>query len=201
MQNDNEMSIKITAGLADRLLWFFASSPGFIAFLYNLFSDQNLKGIIFGLAMFTFPQIWLAGFKIELAKEVLSYRELFRRRKSINLTEVTKAKVKVGIDKKEPAGTPTAMFRLMLYDSDRYKRIPFVINIKPFHQDDLAKVAQAIVRYAPNAKIDKTVQAMANRDIRSIAREGTGKFLQMAIVIFITFLVLGLIGSIVRWIF
>lgn len=166
-----------------------------------MLSDQDVKGMLMGLVICAFPQIWLAGFKIELTGDRLSYRELFRRKKSIVLTEVTKARVKVGVDDKEPHGTPTAMFRLMLHDPDRYKRIPFVINIKPFHQDDLATVANAVVRYAPDAKLDKTIMALANRDVRSIAREGTWKFLKVAVVIFIVFLILGLLGTVFRGLF
>ena len=160
----------------------------------SVFKEPEVDFLLVVLFAVLFPQLWLYCFEIVLHEDRLSYRTLFSGRREILFADITRAKIEVGIGQGLKARTQP-FYRLELSDRGRFARDPLIINMKPFSRSDLARVAQAIVRNAPSAKIDKPVVSLSQGSIKPLTRQAAKQIWKAAMLILVVFLVLGLIRA------
>ncbi|HBA84190.1 MAG TPA: hypothetical protein DCZ95_08880 [Verrucomicrobia bacterium] len=165
-----------------------------LALVVTIKKPDQWHALLFTLAAAAFPQLWLYWFEIVLHEDRLSYRTLFSGRREILFADITRAKIEVGIGQGLKARTQP-FYRLELSDRGRFARDPLIINMKPFSRSDLARVAQAIVRNAPSAKIDKPVVSLSQGSIKPLTRQAAKQIWKAAMLILVVFLVLGLIRA------
>lgn len=165
-----------------------------LALVVTFRRPDQWHALLFTILAAMFPQLWLYRFEIMLFDDRLTYKTLFSSRKEMLFASITEARTEVGIGRGLKARTQP-FYRLLLFDSSRFARVPLVINMKPFSRSDLARVAQAIVRNAPSARIGKTVGFLSQGNIKPLTRKALRGLWVVIMLVFTIFLVLGLVRA------
>ena len=82
-----------------------------------------------------FVMLWTTSFKLNINDHELRYRTLFTGTRSIAVSEIAKAKAKVGVN--DSFGP---MYRLTVYPLRGSESRPIVINLKVFSREDLKQL-------------------------------------------------------------
>jgi hypothetical protein len=168
--------------------------PALAAFFKN---KSFFEGVIFSVALYLFPQVWFAGFRILICDDKLSYRTLFSGEHKIEYSKLQKAEIKTGLAH-DDHGKSLPYYRLCLYATESgASKAPFVINMKPFTRDGLVMLAKAIVENAPNAKVCNKIRSLSQSDMQPIIKEGIGKIWQISIFVLILMILLGLLKALI----
>lgn len=183
----------ISADWMGRLIFFLLTSPVGILALLSLFRNPDPKFLLFGLVVVGLPQLWLASYRVGIKDGCLIYRELFSR-KSICLRDIKKISIELGVKDKSRLKNK-AFYRLVLHDQTIYKDDPFIINLKPFSRNDLAYLAKIIRSYAADAAYDSVFESLSEGNVQPLIGMAKRVFINMAVIILLTFLFLGLLGT------
>ncbi len=85
---------------------------------------------------------WLAAFKLEIKDGMMTYRQPFRRRKSLPLNEIAKVEMKVGLSTYADRFKPNV--RLEIEPSAGAGRTPIVINCNVFRRQEMMVLMEMI---------------------------------------------------------
>ena len=192
----DSFALRINAEWTGHLIFFLLTSPLGVMGLVSIFMSPEVDFLIVAALAVALPQLWLYRFKIVLGNDKLCYTTLFSS-KSIVLSNLTNAKIEVGIGAGLKARTQP-YYRLNLYDNAQFLENPLTINMKPFGRSDLARVAKAIVANAPSAKIDKSVVSLSQGSIKPATRAALQQIWKVAILIFVLFLILGVVRALLQ---
>lgn len=185
---------RIQAEGTSRLIFLLLTSPLAVLGLIASVKSAEADFLLVVLFVVLFPQLWLCCFEIVLHEDKMSYRTLFAGRREVLFTNITRAKTEVGMGAGFK-GRTQPFYRLVLFDMGRFARDPLIINMKPFSRSDLARVAQALVKNASSAKIDKSVVSLSQGSIKHLTHEASKQIWQAAMLIFVVFLLLGLVRA------
>ena len=99
-----------------------------------------LKIIVAWIFASTITFFWLIFYRIELSNESISYRTIWKlgRTTSLTFSEINKAEIKIGVFKYTDRFKPTV--RLELKPKPGVKKLPIIINLKVFSENDMKKL-------------------------------------------------------------
>lgn len=143
---------------------------------------------IWVLAMF-----WIYSFKIKILEDKIVYKTLFARIKEVLFLNISKIDIKIGMNRD---GRNKGYYRFNIHQN--LSEEPIIINIKPFSQRDLAVLTDVICTKVPSVIMDDLTHELKDGNFKPIISAGVKKMWQIALVIFIAFLVVAIIKILIK---
>jgi hypothetical protein len=121
------------------LIWAVPFGLGVVLTVQDRSHWQLLGAATAGIAL---SLLWIRSHEIRLSKSELAYRTPFRKGRSISLSEIEKAEVKVGVFRYRDRFKPTV--RLEVVPRPSSGREPIVIGLKLFAERDVNRLFDAL---------------------------------------------------------
>ena len=162
--------------------------------------DSNMwQAVLISIGILTLFLVWIAYFKIILNSDGVIYKTLFSKGFKAKFSEIKKAEIDIGMRSSgnEQLGRQKGgyyRFNIFTHSSE----LPFTINMKLFSKRDLAILIDAIMVTNPSVELDKFSRNLYEGNFKPIVSEGIRKFWQVALWIFLVFLIINLLRHFIK---
>lgn len=193
--NTYSLPLKIKPGGA---IYFIFAILLFLPAIISLFATLKNPSFwpIIGISLVVFILflIWIYNFEIQILKDRIIYKSLFRK-EEILFENIKKVEIIVGIYSNRKAKN-SGYYSLNIFNTNQ----KISINMKPFSRRDLAIVIVIDSIYSYNKSIELNELAMKLKDgnFKPIVMQGIKKVWEVALLIFVIFLVIGLINALIK---
>ena len=143
------------------LIWAVPFGLGVVLAVQDRSHWQLLAAAMTGIAL---SMLWIWSHEVRLSKGELTYRTPFRKGRSISLSEIEKAEVKVGVFRYLDRFKPTV--RLEIVPKPSSGREPIVIGLKLFAEQDVNRLFDALGLDEVNKKSPLRVIGSIDEDFR-----------------------------------
>ncbi len=127
---------------AYRVFWLIWAVPFGLGVALAVQDSSHWQLLGAATAGIAFSLLWVRSHEIRLSKGELAYQTPFRKGRSISLSEIEKAEVKVGVFRYRDRFKPTV--RLEVVPKPSSGREPIVIGLKLFAEHDVNRLFDAL---------------------------------------------------------
>ena len=166
---------------------------------YYINPDSNIwQAVLFALGTLIIFLVWISYFKVILNSNGIFYKTLFSKGFKVNFSEINKIEIDIGMhssgSEKQERQVGYYRFNIFTHSSE----VPYTINMKPFSKRDLAILVDLAVAANPSIKLDKLAHDLYEGNFNPIASQGIRKFWQVALWIFLIFLIISLLRHLIK---
>jgi hypothetical protein len=159
---------------------------GFFATLKITAAWPTLAVPLFMLILFL---LWIGGFKIYIRDEKIIYKTLFSKKEML-FADVQKIKIAIGVCNNGRINN-SAYYNLNIIGENQ----ELMINMKPFSRRGLATIVDSLCLHNSNIELDDFSKKLREGDVKPIINEGIKQFWKVALWLFVTFLIIGLVSA------